>query len=156
MPVTSRPDYPFLRAPTKTLAFTGAANLGQAATASTIWTITGRVLLIYGTTFCTETLVSTVNLGVLRLGVASSTNGFLTQTTIGAGTISVNAWWGDQQVTPGMSTDWVMNANGGGAWGGPIVISQNIILSADTQDITDGTLVFDCYYMPLTAGGSLA
>ena len=143
-----------VRAPTKTLAFTGAANLGQAATASTIWTITGRVLLIYGTAFCTETVVSTINLGTIALGVASSTAHFIAATTMGAGSLATNDWWDNGAGTPaGVAADWAFYSNVNVNAYKPI--SENIIVSAATQDITDGTLVFDAFYIGLTAGASL-
>lgn len=148
-----------VRAPTKTLAFTGAANLGQAATASTIWTITGRVLLIYGTAFCTETVVSTINLGTIALGTATATGAFISAHTLTAGDLANGDWWGgnssDGTDSAGPSLDWVGQSVVGGG-GVATAISENIIVSAATQDITDGTLVFDCFYLPLTAGAGLA
>ena len=58
-----------IRAPTKTITFTGGAGAGAVGSAVTIWTISGRVLLERGMSFCSTTLVSTSNTGTIALGV---------------------------------------------------------------------------------------
>ena len=141
-----------LRAPTKTLAFTGAANLGAVGSVITLWTITGRVLLVYGTAFCTETVVSTANTGTIALGVAGDTAFFIAATTMGAGSLAANDWW-DFVATPvGASFEFVGSKSSVTA----VALSQNVIITVATNAITDGTLVFDCFYIPLSAGASLA
>lgn len=153
MPIYLPPD--LVRAPTKTLAFTGAANLGAVASPITIWTITGRMLLIYGTAFCTETVVSTAGTGTIALGNTSIVGRFIAAATMGAGTLALGDWWNQAGTPAGVSDDWVASAAGTAAYG-PQALSENIIVTVATNAITDGTLVFDCYYMPLTAGASLS
>ena len=144
-----------VRAPRKTIAFTGAANLGQAGTAVTVWTITGRVqVLNFPSPFVTEALVSTLNTGTISLGLTNVVAGFLQAATVGSGTFAINDWWvGASDVTPSDGRDIAQapfNFN-------PYPpISENIIIDCSTQDITDGTLVFDgLWYRPLTADGAL-
>lgn len=35
-------------------------------------------------------------------------------------------------------------------------ISEDIIIDPLTQNITDGTLIIDCWYLPITDNGALA
>ena len=143
-----------MRAPSGTIAFTGAANLGQAATAVTVYTITGRVMILHmPPPFVTEALVSTVNLGTISLGVASDVIAFIGATTVGAGTFAVNDWWWrDTSIVPGVGRDPMDFTSAT-----KMVISENLIIDCLTQNITDGTLRFDgLMYRPLTAGARLA
>ena len=143
------------RAPRKTIAFTGAANLGQAGTAVTVYTITGRVQLIHFlTAFVTEALVSTINLGTISLGLTNAVTGYISTTTVGSGTFAVNDWWSsDTNVIPSAGNDLARSTN---TLNSLAPISENIVINCLTQDITDGTLVFDgLWYRPLTADGAL-
>lgn len=139
-----------VRAPTKTIAFTGASGLGLAGVAVPVWTVTGRALLFYMAAFVSETLVSTINLGTIALGTAARTTGLLPATTVGAGELAAGDWWQDGN-DPEIAMGVLTVALGQGA-----TVSANIIISPATQDITDGTLVLDCWYIPLTAGAGLA
>lgn len=141
-----------LRAPTKTIAFTGAAGLGQVASPVTIWTITGRVLLLHGTAFCTETVVSTGGTGTIALGSASNTGRLISALTVGVGTLAVNEWWSPANTQAGVEYEWGSTTSGNGVgWG----VAENIIITVATNAITDGTLVFDCWYLPITVGAIL-
>ena len=143
------------RAPRKTIAFTGAANLGQAGTAVTVWTITGRVQPIYFPgPFVTEALVSTIDLGTISLGLTNVVAAFVAATTVGAGTFAINDWWNAAaDVTPSSGIDVTYTKDVGYSYA---PISENIIINCLTQNITDGTLVFDgLWYRPLTAAGAL-
>lgn len=152
MPIYLPPN--LVRAPTKTLAFTGAANLGAVGSPITIWTLTGRVLLVYGTAFCTETVVSTANTGTIALGTASRTLGFVGASTMGASSLATNEWWAEGAMIAGAQGDWVSGANQ--VTLNVAGLSESIIITVATNAITDGTLVFDCFYIPLTAGAGLA
>lgn len=143
-----------VRAPTKTIAFTGASGLGAAGSTTTVYTITGRVKLVYGSIFCTETLVSASNLGTISMGVAADVEAYRAAIVVGAGTIAANDWWGAAGDTmAGLGRDWVTNADAAEAVNA--FLSQDIIIDCLTQNTTDGTLVIDCWYIPLTAGASL-
>ena len=143
------------RAPRKTIAFTGAANLGQAGTAVTVWTITGRVqVLFFPVPFVTEALVSTVNLGTISLGITNTVGGYIPAATVGAGSFAVNDWWNSvSSFIPGYGAEFAVSADTINQYA---PISENIIINCLTQDITAGTLQFDgVWYRPLTADGAL-
>ena len=143
------------RAPRKTIAFTGASGLGLAGTAVIVWTITGRVQVVsFPSPFITEALVSTVNLGTISIGLTNSVTFFTAAVTVGAGDFAVNDWWYDGAAIPSYGRD---HASVGVFNTEPVPpISENIIINCLTQNITDGTLVFDgLWYRPLTADGAL-
>lgn len=150
--VYSPPPDAMLRAPTKTIAFTGAEGLGEAGTAVPVWTTTGRVMLIYMSAYISETLVSASDLGTISLGIVGATTIFTGASTVGSGAGAVGDWWaaGDDDFIPGAAPNLLYNLAMAG-----VPISANIIISPATQNITDGTLVMDCFYIPLSAGASL-
>lgn len=139
-----------IRAPTKTITFTGASGLGLAGVAVPVWTLSGRVLLHYMTAFVSTAVVSTADAGTISLGTASITNKLITATTVGAGTFVANEWWAAGVSTAGILQD-IVNYSFLSA-----SCSESIIITPLTQNITSGVLVFDCWYRSLTAGGSLS
>jgi hypothetical protein len=130
------------------VTFTGAANLGQSGTATTLFTTTGEVLIVYLVPFSVLTPVS-AGAGTLALGVTNSTSLFIATTTI-ATTLATGEFWTE-------------NTGGGTAEAGvalpaglkDIAISSNILLSAAIGDVTGGTLRFDAYWLPLSSNGAL-
>jgi hypothetical protein len=137
---------------TKTITFTGAAGLGAVGTV-TVFTCTGRSIIHAITAFCTEDLVG--NLATIELGTATTSNDFVVQTT--AEGIDVNKWWGD--ATPSAGSILIKipatGADGIGAAQSFKTISSDIIATIATADVTDGTIVFDVIYTPLTDGARL-
>ena len=128
----------------KTVAFDGTAGNGAVGTV-TVLTITGRVVLKNLATFCTETLAGAT--ATVALGVASSTAGLIAATT---GTdIAANDWWID--ATP---TEVGLAAVPAGHK--DIALSESVIITVATANVTDGTLVFWAEYMPLTSNGRLS
>ena len=140
------------RAPTKTIAFTGAAGLGAVGDI-TVWTITGRVLVCWLTAFCTENFVSAGG-GTVSLGTATRVTKFIASAT--ATTLNINEWWVDG--TPITEAVNVINqtTNGSDPSQMNVNISSDVIIDVLTANVTDGTLVFDCWYLPVTSNGSLA
>lgn len=137
----------------KTVTFTGATGLGEAGTVVPVFTTTGRVGVERLTAFCTETLVSTSNLGTISLGVPTTDDAFAEAFTVAAGAAATNEWW-DALITDfvaGSATDMMEGISRTG-----VSLSENIIINPLTQDITDGTLVIDCWYLPITDNGALA
>lgn len=141
MPLT--PGNGYMQFATKTVAFTGAANLGAVGNVP-IFTVTGDVLVAVLTAFCTETLVGAT--ATLALGVTGSTSFFIGATT--ATDIAANDIWVDTTPTE-------TNALAVPAGFKDIFVTDNIVGTVATAAITDGTIRFDCYYMPLSAGSSL-
>ena len=127
----------------KTVAFTGAANLGAVGNVP-LFTVTGEVLIVAIVPFCTETLVGAT--ATLALGVTGSTALFIAATT---GTlITVNLFW----------VDTAPDANGVAL---PvalkdIVITDNIVGTVAVVGVTDGTIRFDVLWRPLSTNGLVA
>lgn len=137
---------------TKTIALDGTTGNGEAGTVI-VFTITGRVLVHAITAFCTEDLVSAGG-GTVELGVAADTDAFIAQTTATA--VDVNEWW--QIATPSAGANTLADSVTGGLTTSQRAktVSTNIIITVGTADVTDGTIVFDVIYTPLTDGGRLA
>ena len=140
-----------IRAPTKTITFTGASGLGLAGTVVPVWTLSGRVLVHHLMCFCTTTVVSTLNGGNISLGTAANVTAFISETLMGSGTLAANDWWPGAGGTPVGATSDILAT----AATSPSTVSGSIIINPTTQDITSGVLVFDCFYRPLTSGASL-
>src|SRR3990167_4013531 len=105
-----------LRRETKSVTFTGAANLG-AVGAVPLFTVTGEVLVRAIAGFCTTNLTEAAPTATLALGVTGSTALFVAATTATA--IDANLFW----------VDTVPDANGGAlpAACKDILITDNII-----------------------------
>lgn len=142
-----------LRAPHKTITFTGASGLGLKDVAVPVYTVTGRVLLIYGTALVGDTLVSASDLGTISLGTASKPIFLVGASTVAAGAGAINDWWFNTGFSSGLAYEMV----GGAAQGDfvPVACNENIIITPATQNITAGSLIFDFWYRPITDGASL-
>lgn len=127
----------------KTIAFTGAAGLG-ATGAVPLFTITGKVLIDRIIGVCTEDLASAGG-GTLALGVTGATTLLIAATT--ATDLDLDELW--VSATP--------NANGIALPAAlqNIAIAKDIIGTVGTSAITDGTLVIDVWYTPITDNGKL-
>lgn len=130
---------------TKTLTFTGAANLGQAATNATLFTVTGEVLVAAIVPFCTVLLDEAAPTATVSLGVTGSTALFIAATN--SVDIDANEFWVDS----------APDANGIAVPAAlkDIAITDNILVANAAQNTTSGSIRFDVYWMPLSAGSSL-
>lgn len=144
----SAPPSAIVRAPDKTITFTGGAGAGVAGGNVTVYTITGRVLLVhFPSPFCTTLLTEAGATATVSLGVTSSVGRFIAATN--SVDIDANAWWA---VSPGIAAGFDIALDGAGP-----AISDNIIIACATQNTNAGVLVFQgIYYIPLTAGAGLA
>lgn len=128
-----------IRTETKSITFTGAANLGAVGTVP-IFTITGSVLVTLSSK-CTTDLVSAGG-GTLALGVTGATTLFIGATT--ATTIDINEFWVSTTPTAaGLALPAAMK---------DIAIGANIIGTVATADITGGVIEFTCLWIPLGSG----
>ncbi len=114
-------------------------------TAIDLFTITGRVLIVYYTGYCTETLNPENGDETIEVGGATDPNGLLAQ--ISASTLDISEWW-------------VAAATGGivqmDALALDVLTDEDIILTvAGTTGYDDGTVVYDCWYLPVTPDGLL-
>lgn len=129
----------------KTAVLGGGAGAGDIGTVA-LFTVTGGVAIRL-VCICTETLVGAAT---LEIGIAGTTTAFMAQvadaTTIAAGDIYHDA------TVDAASELWSVTAvtaerilgNG-----------QDIIATVGAANITDGTLVFTAFWIPLTPGASV-
>lgn len=106
----------------------------------TLFTVTGVVAVrVFGV--CTTNLAGT---GTVEVGTALSTAGLIAQTT---GTdIDANEIWHD--ATPDASVELLTVAT-------TKIITQNIIETVGTADITSGNIYYVCLWTPLTTDGNV-
>lgn len=143
------------RAPDKTITFTGAANLGQAGTNVTVYTTTGRVMVVHAPgPFCTANLGEAAATATISIGTVSAPDNFWS--AFNSTTLNQNEWMSAFSSIPsadGMGGDIV----GGGGWDGAIMLSEDIVIACAAQNTNAGTLVFQGWlYYPLTADGKLS
>lgn len=124
----------------KTVAFDGSTGGGEVGTVN-LFTVTGSVIaLVIGS--CSEDLVS-IGGGDVEVGTSALTTAFIANTA--AGNIDTGEIWVDG--TPTATECWTSGFGcmvGGGL---------DIILTVATGDVTDGTIVFTCFWTPLTDDG---
>ena len=134
----------------KTITFTAAAGAGAVET-STLFTITGRVLLERLTAFCTSDLTSggaaTISMGVS--GAAVDT--FIASTAFSD--IDANEWWSDATPASGAEEQILSNLFDRMT---SFTLSGNITFTVGTTTITGGVIIFDAWYYPITDTGMLS
>lgn len=113
----------------------------------TLWTVTGTVLCrVYGVVGATQ-FTSTVGTGTLAVGVAGNTGVFMAATTANGTTNFVaNAEWMD--TAPTVTAKLQAQAQ----W---VVCTGNIILTVATNNMTAGSVVMYCDWIPVTAGATV-
>ena len=125
---------------TKTITFTGAADLGAVGTVA-VATVTGSVLLVSGGIRCTTNLAGAT--ATVELGTAGNTAGLIALTTA----TDIDADDFSQDTTPEVKVS-------------PAIVNQlvggNIIITVATADVTAGVLVIDFYWLPHSATGNMA
>ena len=128
----------------KTITFTGAANLGAVGNVP-LFTTTGEVLVAILVPFCTTDLTEALATATLALGVTGATTLFIAATTATA--IDAGEFWVDTAPDPnGIAIPAALK---------DIAITDNIVGTVAAQAVNGGVLRLDCYWMPLSADGSL-
>ncbi len=127
---------------TKTVTFTGAANLGAVGNVP-IFTVTGEVLILYLTPTGTVTLTEAAPTATIALGVTGSTSLFIAATT--ATLITAGKFW--TTTTP------VANGVALPAALKDIVITDNIVGTVAAQAVNGGAIRWDVYWTPLSSDG---
>ena len=142
-----------IRAPTKTITFTGGAGAGAVGNV-TVWTISGRVLLVsMPPAFCTTLLTESGPTATVSLGTTTSTALIIAPTN--STLIDANEWWDSETDGAIIEGSGVELLGAGGLTSG-LAISQNIVITCAVTNTNAGVLVFDgCWYRPLTSGASL-
>ena len=111
-----------------------------------VFDVTGRVLIIYLTAFCTDNIVEDGAVAGIVLGTVADRNVLIT--TINPSEIAVNEWWtGGASVTESIQMSDSQK---------DVLISANIILTITGGiDLDSGTIIFDVWYYPITDDGAL-
>lgn len=132
-----------LRAPTKTITFTGAAGAGAIGQV-VVYTVTGQVLIKQIIARCTTDLVGAT--ATVSLGRAGSVAALIAATL--ATTIDAGQFWMDGTPLAGLKVVPTGLQN--------VLTNLNITMDVLIAAITAGVLVFDAIYVPLTADGALS
>ena len=130
----------------KTVTFTGAANLGQAGTNTTLFTVTGEVVIEKLVPFCTTNLGEAAVTAVLSLGVTGNLQLFVANTN--SVDIDANEFWTATAPAPvgGIALPAALK---------DIVITDNILAAATVQNTNAGVIRWDVYWRPLSSNGKL-
>lgn len=124
-----------------TIAFDGAAGNGAVGTVD-LFTITGRVLVTWFSGFTTESLAGAN--AELEAGSSGDVDTLIANTV---GTlIDVNEWW---QATPVAGSADLPTGSV------DVLFSSDIILTIGVANVTNGTMVFDVWFTPITDDGNL-
>jgi hypothetical protein len=132
-----------IRTVVKTVTFTGAANLGQAATAVTVFTVTGMITVVKITARCTTDLVPAVAGATVALGTVATPLLFITTTT-SADVDSPDVWSQAAPTLRSIIIPTIMKDT--------LVNGENIIITNATQDTSGGVLDIILTYTAETAG----
>ena len=130
-----------LRHADKTITFSNTSGT------VTVFSITGRVLILSLTAFCTADLVEDGAVTGIELGGATDVNAFIVSTD--PATIDANEWWADASPVGGVKQMDALQVD--------VMTDEDIILTiTGGTDLNSGAIVFDVFYLPLTDGASLS
>ena len=127
----------------KALTFTGATSFGEVG-AVPLFTVTGEVIINKIIPYCTTNLAG--GSATLALGVTGGVADFVAATT--ATDIDANEFW----------VDTAPDANGVAIPAAlmDIIITDNIIGTVATANITAGVMEFTVYWTPISVDGNVA
>ena len=139
LPVTTSISGRFV---SKTITLTGGANLGKSGDTSPLFTVTGTVLMkLYSVG--KPTPVSAGG-GKLEVGVTGNTAAIIAQTT--ATSIVAGDIWKDGTPVVGVTASSGVAEN---------IVTASVGMKASTADVTAGAIYFYCFWIPLSADGSV-
>lgn len=147
-----------LRHVRKTISPNGGANNGLLGDQIPVFTTTGRVLVVYATAFVTNSLVCAAG-GLTSIDLlVGGTTFFFSHSTVDL--VTANKWWDTGGFQASFGDSQPADAISGGATHRPQAISGNVTLwvQDDTggANVTDGDIVVDFWYLPITDNGALA
>ena len=125
----------------KTVEFETDTPVGSQDVAIPLFTVTGAAITLT-IAVCTENLAGG---GTVEVGTTANPASIIAQTA--AANIDIGEVWVD--ATPNVLECWTT------AWGCMIGDGADIELLPRTDDVTDGTLVFTCFWTPLTDTGNV-
>jgi glutamate dehydrogenase/leucine dehydrogenase len=129
---------------TKTMTYSAVAGSGNVGSVA-LFTVTGEVLIVAMSAFCTTLLTESGATATIALGVTGSTSLFIAATN--AVEIDANEFWVD--ATP--------DANGIAVPAAlkDIIITDNIINTVGATNITAGVIRYDVIWIPLSSNGNV-
>lgn len=140
-----------LRHARRTTTFDGTSGGGQAAANVTMFTITGRVLIVHLSLFCTSSLTESGATATISAGGASDVD--LIRATANAVNIDINEFWDPAgAISTGISR---MGTNTS-ADGELLLMSEDPIYAPAVTDVDGGSILADVWYLPVTDNGALA
>ncbi len=122
----------------KTVTFDGT-TWGDVGT-DTIATITGRVLILHGSAYCSTLLAGAT--ATIELGTANNTAGLIAQTT--ATDLDATEFWRD--ATPEVETSPAIT---------DFLVASDILLTTATAAVTAGVIEFSFYWLPISLDGMM-
>ncbi|GAH46928.1 unnamed protein product [marine sediment metagenome] len=128
----------------QTAEFTAGAGTGNVGTFA-LFTVTGSVIVRI-IAECTDTLVEGVGGGTIEIGITGDTATIIAQTV--CTTIAANEIWHDATSDADIEALSVMADF-------IIVNGMDIFATIAGQNVTDGTLVFHCFWTPLGSTGNV-
>ncbi len=136
-----------VRGPVRKTITYAAGTTGANAAATTIFTVTGEVLIVLLIPYCTVSLDESVGTPELALGVINSTTLFVASTVATA--IDANDFWMDVDPTEvgGMAVPAALK---------DIVITDHVsCLVGGTNNISAGVIEYTVYWLPISTDGNL-
>jgi hypothetical protein len=125
----------------KTMTYAAGAGTGNVGTVA-LFTVTGRVMMkIFA--FCTAD-ITTDGAATVSVGTALSTAGLIASTTATA--IDANEIWHDATPDSSIELSSVSTEK---------IVSQSIINTIATANMTGGTIVYVVHWRPVTQGASV-
>ena len=144
MSIVHTPARSQLQRTSKTVTFTGAANLG-AVGAVPIFTVTGTVLVVYLIPLCTVLLTEAAPTATLALGVTGSTSLFVAATT-GTAIDANEFWFSTTPTAAGLALPAALK---------DIPVAANIIGTVGAQAVDSGAIRFDLWWLGISSGSSV-
>ena len=133
------------RVASKTVTFTGASGLGQSATNTTWFTVTGLILVEFIAGRVTTNL--TVSAGAtITLGVTGSTSLFIAATAGSTLLTSAEIWASTTATAAGIAIPAALKA---------VAIDANILSAVAVNNITAGVIEMNLIWRPLTPGATV-
>src|SRR3990167_5746185 len=135
-------------------SWTFVAGTTGAVAAHTVFTISGRVFVDLITAFCSDTLTSG-GTPAITLGTVGDADGFIVAPTGGAPGLVTDDWW-TSAASANLTVCPVVVVTGQQVTSQRYkLLSEDIGLDIPVSTVTGGTLIFDCWYIPITDDGAL-
>jgi len=126
-----------------TITFDESAGGGATGTAVPVGTVSGRIILVYHSIYCSTSLTGAS--ATIELGTAGDTDAIIGATT--ATDIDAGDFWQPGPASPAGAGAWdtLQNTN----------VAANLIITPVTANVTAGVLEVVFFWLPASVAGSL-